>query len=368
MRLVFFYMQESSSHQNVPWIKDQIATNKYVQKDGLPTEGYFYMLKQMLNQSIIDELVIIIESGRGSGAIKLDGIPVYVIPNIKYAHEIIEPNDILFIRGGFRTWFIHLEKWKKDGHWLLLYAANTGRSRWTIWDIVFDDITGTTRVDSTGRLFFYFKKPINPDLFHPISIKPIYDLCIGASFIHDKKGQWQAIKAVMEYKRLYGQNPSCILPGAFRHSSRTNDMCQDVATNALNVYFPGMVSRRELGKIYNQSKVFIHMGTGGQNDRGPLEAMACGTQLIVAGTKNRAPFTYDNPETSQLITDVNDYKKIALQIKLGINTYSSDLKKNTAEYFQKNSGVDVVLNDMKHIFDMFRQFPKPNIEGLRKLL
>jgi len=75
MRLGFFFMQESSGSVDAVWDRSVKATNKYVQPNGLPTEGYFYILKKMLEHKIIDEVYIVIESNKGPGYIELDGIP-----------------------------------------------------------------------------------------------------------------------------------------------------------------------------------------------------------------------------------------------------------------------------------------------------
>jgi hypothetical protein len=230
MRLVFLFTSDRccSEGSNVPWDPDKPSTNFYaIDENGLPSEGYLIMLKEMLKHSIVDDVVIFIESSRGTGKTVYNHgsklIYCYVVPEIGYVKQFLNKDDIIFARGGFRSWFNFLTQMNKEGRWLLLYAANTGRERWKFWDICFDDLTGKHNSDRWGRFFFDFKKPINPNFFYPLyGIKKEFDVCIGASHVHDRKAQWKTVEVIVEYKRLFGESLKCVLPGRITHGVNTN--------------------------------------------------------------------------------------------------------------------------------------------------
>ncbi len=142
MRLVFLYTSVSPCPvgSNQPWDPDKETQNFYaIDGNGLLSEGYFHMIKKMKEEKIVDDLIIFIESAKSPGSTVLEGISVYVTPQIEYVEKYLKEDDVIFARGGFRTWFPFLNKMKEQKRWLLLYAANTGRARWKFWDVVFDD-------------------------------------------------------------------------------------------------------------------------------------------------------------------------------------------------------------------------------------
>ena len=287
MRLVFLFNSDGAAPEgsNQPWDPHSPSFNFFATgENGLPSEGYLYMLHEMLNQGIIDDLIIFIESNRSPGfTTYYQNIKCYVVPEIGYVKQFLKRGDIIWARGGFRSWFNFLNQMKKEKYWLLLYAANTGRARWRFWDVIFDDLSGEHRHDIRGRFFYYFKKPINPDYFRPFhDFKKRYHVCVGASHVHDKKGQWKTIEVIAEYKRLFNENLHCIMPGRVTHGVKTNNIGSTISSARLSVHCPGMLPRTKLAEVFNQSSITIFMGQGGQNDRGPLESLACGTPILLA--------------------------------------------------------------------------------------
>ena len=372
MRLVFLFNSDGPSPEgsNFPWDPHAPSHNFFATgENGLPSEGYLYMLHEMLNQGIIDDLIVFIESNRSPGfTTYYQHVKCYVVPEIGYVRQFLRNDDVIFARGGFRSWFNFLNRMKEEQRWLLLYAANTGRARWKFWDIVFDDLEGRHRYDSRGRFFYYFKKPINPDYFRPLYHVPKrYDICVGASHVHDRKAQWKTIEVIAEYKRLFGGDPKCVMPGRVTHGVKTNDIGVTISNARLSVHCPGMVPRKDVCRIFNESHVAVFMGQGGQNDRGPLEALQCGTPVLLASTARHCPSIWDRNEFCKVVEDPNDITNIAYELRelFKSNKRCRKLKHRCHGKFDQRNGLyTVVLPEMERLFNVIRKNPKPNVDCL----
>ena len=101
---------------------------------------------------------------------------------------------------------------------------------------------------------------------------------------------------------------------------------------------------------------FVYMGTGGQNDRGPLEALACGTKIIIANPRRHSPIVYENKKICSVINH-NDFLGTAKTIHESLESYC---KENVSNYFIEKSGMDkVILPKMIELFDVMK-FHKTN--------
>lgn len=364
MRLIFLYVTHGAA-PGVEWKPSKTASNFYSLR--VREEGYFFLLKRMVEEKIVDEVVVVVESGLGQGFLNYDSRDIngWVIPDITKILSLINDRDIIWVRGGFKFWFTTLEEIRNNGNWMLLYAANTGRERWPIWDVVFNDLTGNNKVDSRGVLQFDFKKPTNSNIFFCEFAEPRYDLCIGASYIHDKKGQWRTVEALVKYKEIYGKHLKCIMPGAFRRGTKTPKMLETIDSSKVDISLPGMVPRTELCKILNRSKLFAHLGGGGQGDRGPIEAMKCGTQIVVGNRKRHSKQVYQNSDVSYVIPESAGPEFIARTLHSLVERYSEDLRKKVSCYYEEQMGVDmVILPEMKKLFDFFRENSKRDMGAL----
>ena len=367
MRLVFFYVMDGAS-KGLKWDPSIPATNFFANR--IKDEGYFYILKRMVEEKIVDEVLIIVESSKGTGFTKYgEKITGYTMPDIAdFVKDYLLPEDIIYIRGGFKGWYVHLEEMQRRNHWLLIYAANTGREKWPFWSVVFNDLAGTNRFDHLERFQFDFKKPINPNLFFPIKLNRDYDVCIGASHIHDKKGQWRTVQALIEYKRIFGENLKCIMPGAFRRGTETNKMIKILQTKSLDVELPSMISRSKLNRIYNRSKLFVHLGGGGQGDRGPLEALRCGCPVMVGNNFRHSRTVYSNKRVSTVLPINATPEDIARNLYFSVASHSERLRKEAHDHFETVNGIEtIILPDMKRLFDIFRDCPKYDASKLIKL-
>ncbi len=358
MRLIFLFTSHGAAPRGtrVSWSSNVTATNKYaVGEGGLHSEGYLFLLKRMVEEGIVDEVIIFIESNRGTGSthyrIKKGLIPCYVVPEIAYVDDYLKPDDIIWARGGFRGWWEWLNS-KKGKHWLLLYAADTGRERWMFWDVIFNDLGKYAHLDRRKRFWFPFRKPVHEGIFKPLNLEQKYDVCIGASHIHDKKAQWKMIEVASEYKRLFNTDLHCVLPGAARRGTKSNLIHEKIRNYELKIDVVGLRSRKEMNLIYNQSKLFVYLGYGGQNDRGPLESLRCGTPIILASYKRHASFFNKDHTVVRVAHNSEDFKEVAIDINFCLkNEYCT--REETAQFFEESSGVEtIILPEMKRLFDV----------------
>jgi glycosyltransferase involved in cell wall biosynthesis len=366
MKLIFLFTQQkpAKSPNEVMFNPKIPAKNHFaVNTGGLKSEGYLYLLQRMKASKIADDVLIFIESNRGPGFCKLGKIPCYVVPHIEHIDPYIEKGDIIWVRGGFKTWYDWLVE-KSKNHWLLLYAANTGRQRWKFWHIIFDDINCENKIDARGRVFLDFHKPIHPDIFYPMEwLSKEYDVCIGASHIHDKKGQWKVIDGLIKYKKIFGRNLRCVMPGRLMRGVETNHIIKKIEHHDLNVKVTGMIERPEVAKYMNMSRLFVYLGTVGQNDRGPLEALQCGTQVMVANMRVHHKIVYENPLHSWVCTDPLDSKTVAYEIDALLTEHV--FRASVHEYFNKVNGIsNIILPEMARLFNLFKYHPEPNTKVL----
>ncbi|MEW6265761.1 MAG: glycosyltransferase [Thermodesulfobacteriota bacterium] len=346
MRLIFLYAQSSSR----------------ALAEHFPEEGYHYLLRLMVAEGLVDSALAIIDGldidldyGRGFRLIGVRGL--------SRALDLLQPGDIIWCRGGWRAWYSDfLVPAHERGHWLGLYAANSGRARWPIWHVILDDLSGREYWDN-DRLHLDFRKPINPDIFQPLRLTPSYDVMIGASHIHDKKGQWRGIEAAIAYQRLFGRRLRCILPGAFHHGERTSRIKSMIREHDLVVVLPGMVSRPQLCRLYNESRLFLALGSHGQGDRGPIEALACGTPVIIGFPQYHAPWTR---QLSCCIENPDQPETIAAHIQTVLQ-YRSDLDQETKQSlcwsFQASPKYTVA--QYRPLFNFLRNHAIADIKALR---
>ena len=74
MRLVYLFVSDgaASTGSNVPWSEHQKAENAYI-TNGMPTEGFFYLFERLLTHKVVQEVIIVVESTRGTGSFVFPG-------------------------------------------------------------------------------------------------------------------------------------------------------------------------------------------------------------------------------------------------------------------------------------------------------
>jgi glycosyltransferase involved in cell wall biosynthesis len=318
-------------------------------------EGYFQLLQKLVDQGTITDLKVYFESNVEPGIahwVKGDGVHCEVVPEIRFIDQHIKEDTVIWARGGFKHWHDWLTKYK-DKNWLMLYAANTGRERWTWWDVVLDDIGMSNTVDDYGRYLFPFIKPIDDEFYQYKDIPPRFDLCIGASHIHDRKGQWRGIKVMRELKDVFQENVSAVMPGAPRRSERTLEMLQSI--HDVDVVLPGHVHKKDLAVLFNESKLALFLGAHGQNDRGPLESAACGTPLIL-GSPSYHTKLLDDYLISTKVPDLDDYNGIASMVRKILNIYEypdalKRAKQSVSQTFRERLGMEHSVDRFAFLLD-----------------
>jgi hypothetical protein len=126
MRLVYLFTSDGASQfPDCPW-NEEIKSTNYYATTGLPTEGFYALLQEMRRRKIVDDVVIFIESARGPGKFtNSSGIVTYTIPHISQIDKFIQNDDVMLVRGGFKSWFPMLTKWSAAKRWILFYRAAT---------------------------------------------------------------------------------------------------------------------------------------------------------------------------------------------------------------------------------------------------
>jgi hypothetical protein len=370
MRLIFFYtaLGQASPGPDIPWNPSRKSANRFAV--GFQEEDYYWLIKRMLETGVIDECFVFVESTHDAGFLSYPGprpFTCFVLPQIAQAERFIKPGDVIWVRGGFRTWHNYLVDLVKRGHWLMLYAANSGRERWPFWHVILDDRAGLDFVDGRDRVHLDFRKPTHPELFFPMNLELQYDVCIGASYIHDKKGQWRAINAISFLQERLGREIRCVMPGAERRGVMTARMFSVIRGAKLDVLMPGMVSRQVLNRIYNASKVFVHLGQGGQGDRGPIEALRCGCPLVIGYPQYHAPWTVADNSFCEIPPDPENSRAVAgILASIVANSCS---RSDVHAYHETQAGVEnVMLPRMSRLFELFAAHPVADRDYLRKEL
>jgi len=364
LRVKYLFTSVGSAGHPIPF--DENATLPPDLIKDFVSEGFCYMWSRMLDLGIVDDVEVVMESARFPGLYEFT--PKFrfrVVPHINQFFKHIEPDDIIFVRGGFKSWFPCLQQWKKEQKWVLFYQAATNRGVWQFWDVVFNDLVSENGKDRYGRFHLAFKKPTHPSFFKPMEIPRDFDICVGASHIHDKKGQWKVIRAIQAYERRYGKALNAVMPGRMYHGTSTNLMVEDIQAGKVSrLTMPGMVSRLEVGKILNRSKLFVHVGGAGQNDRGVLESMACGTPVMLANTQYHAPFTFKTPLSFVTLNSLNP-EALAVDIHNALEVCTEERRVEVKRYFEDESSVEaVILPAMWRLFKFLRANPKADREAL----
>lgn len=339
MRLIFLYVQSRHGRYFAGRVTE---------------EGYFCLIKRMVETGIVDRALILIESPEEGIIQYAPNFECRIIKDMNAADSVLEPGDVIWCRGGWKGWHDFLARAGRAGHWLMIYAANTNRAAWPFWDFVLDDLSGMDFVDEGGRCHIDFRKPVNERIFNLLPDEdPIYDLCIGASRIWDRKGQWRAVNAMIAYEKMYGQKLTAILPGPWARGEKTARIPGLVCEHRLRVDMPGDLLREDLALAMNQSRIFLHLGAHGQGDRGPMEALRCGCHVVLGFPRYHAPWLSG---VSTLLNDPDDPEMVA-------RTIHDRLRDRPPPYVrfydhENNAGIDrVSLARMERLFSFFRKRP-----------
>lgn len=258
------------------------------------SDGMIHLFKTLAESGTVSRFIALIDSTISPGSLSLGPNSVlYTVPSMTCASEIIDPGDILIVRGGFKPWIPFLDYiYLKRQNWILFYRANTNRHAWPYWDITLNDLIDSSRA-IRGRLHYQFTKPVNEDIFGVIdaqnTIPKEYDIMIGASHIHRRKGQYITVQALQSYYHLFGTKPRAIMPGGYMRCSTTQQIQKILRSGDVDITGPVGLTRQRLALAMNRTRLFVHAGHGGQNDRGILEALCCGCLPVLFGKSHVSP-------------------------------------------------------------------------------
>ncbi len=157
--------------------------------------------------------------------------------------------DITLFRGGFPE-YGKLTKANPDFFGLKLYLG-VGRRIQPLYGGIYDKVLvedARDRNPTTG--FIPFHKTANPNIFYPIHLEKKWDICWPCNFAQIKyKGQEWFIKQVA--KSNYLKSLKILHLGNKPEVGEI--LCREYSIK--NIEFKGWVSRPELNKYFNQSKV-----------------------------------------------------------------------------------------------------------------
>jgi glycosyltransferase involved in cell wall biosynthesis len=297
------------------------TTNRYA--TAATTDGMIKLFSELpFCSDHVDTTEVFIDSVHSPGLLELnERARIHVVPTIWLAMGYIEPGDFVIIRGGFRNWLPFIKDLHtRRANWIMFYRANTNHGHWPFWDVTLNDLI-VEPVRCKSGLHVPFNKPVNPDIFgyidSPNQLPRDIDVMIGASHIHNKKGQHRTIQTLREFKAMYGYALKAVLPGGFIRSSGNDEIRQAIDDPGMNIEFVNAVPRPRLALLMNRTKVFVHGGIGGQNDRGPLEARACGCYVLLANPASAAPFLRDRAfacyDPYKLAVEIHDKLQLAAE-------------------------------------------------------
>lgn len=365
MRLVYYFTSLGNGSSGTGG--EYLGPTNNASANGLETEGFWYLWKTLIEREILDEVLIVIESARSPGIRKWGkNFELRVVPHIDDSEHLLRPSDIIFARGGFRSWFYFLDRMNKAKRWVLFYRAASNRLKWPFWDIVIEDLTGKN-FNFGGRLHYKFNKPIHPDIFNFRGrVTRDIDVMFHASHIHDKKGQWKCVDAAIAYRKMYGKDFIAVMPGGFYGGAKTREAYGKLTSSNLPVYTPGMVPRKDLTNWMNRSKLYIHLGGAGQNDRGNLESMLCGCQQIIGTPSCHPPFVYEHPEISTVILN-HSPDAVAACIHDMLWWWRPNFPERVTSYYQMQNGMEVAVGQMAALVNFIKKHPVPDRQAALKV-
>jgi len=361
-RLIYWYVSDGARAEGikVPWDVSRETANKYALS--IHNEGMFQLWDELVKKGIFSEAITFIDSMRGQHGTRqvTAHSKVISVPHMEDTLRLIREDDIFVIRGGFKPWYNVLNTLSGKGHWVLFYRANTNRGPWPFWDVVLNDLISAPLLEG-NRLHFNFLKPVSEALFYPtFSKEKKWDILLNASHIHPKKGQHRAIRAAVEYRNRYGHNLKICLPGGFIRSWAQADILGNIHKYGLDVKVTGGVPREVLNCYMNMSKIYMHVGPGGQNDRGALEAMRVGLPIIISNPKAFAPFLYSDTRYSTYIPMEDSDAFLAECIQHRLKNYTFSIHKEVSDYYNKNNGMRLAVARMTELFEHIFKIGKPD--------
>lgn len=350
MRLIILYSSRGiRNHRN--W--DPATISKSSLAVQYCSDGYSYVGERLIETSAVSEVLAFVETGKYFGHREISkNHKVYAVPYITCVLDMLQPEDVLFIRGGWKHWAEPLSKLCTK-HWMIYYGAGTPRGHWAYWHAVFNDFVMKPTISRHPIL--PFTKPINYNIFYPIKgVKKEYDVLLNSCFhIYDKKGQYKVVDAAIKYKEIYGTNLKIVMPGGLLRNTHTSNIPSIIDANRLDVYRPGIISRENLNILINKCKLYCHMGYGEQNARSALEAMRCGLPLYIASPHLWPSFVNDS-DITRICKNPDDVKYIATDIRQILADVDESKFGDSTRHFDTHNSPEMTVQQFTFLLNCMR--------------
>lgn len=360
MRLVYFYARE-----------------KEIDLEHWKAEGHHKLFTILAQCGIFDRIDVYTENLSGN---------TYCVPFIEDRYEMtalsrapdydfdVPEDSVVWVRGGFKPWIetlLEVPDLKKK-HWVLFYGANTGNERWPYWHIILNDLIDVPDDRQLPHKYSIpYRKPINTNVFYfDESIQRDIDICVGASNVHDKKGQYITAKILKRYHERTGRWLRSFMPGSSRGGAETKRMYEGIMRGDYGpMRATGTIPRVDLADRLRRTKTFIHLGGGGQGDRGPMEALSCGCYLILADSGRHAPWLDRIPEACTIVRDPDNPNKIDYLTDLvdkSLRNTSTPRNLFSTYYTVENGIYTNTVVDFQQMVSFFKETPKPNVMAFKE--
>jgi hypothetical protein len=160
------------------------------------------------------------------------------------------------------------------------------------------------------------------------------------------------------------KKPKIIIPSSGRRGVHTTPFLD--WAREYGATFPGHVSKKELVRIFSQSKMAVFLGAHGQNDRGPLEALSSGCPVIIGSPTYHTPALYKMSSNHACcllgVNAVDRYELIAMHIEKFLSNADNcsdpyQRKKRIANEFKSLLGFGNSYSDMAKLLLLISNLP-----------
>lgn len=190
-----------------------------------------------------------------------------------YKNQVITLHDLAFLR--YPHWFSR--KFYYFYRFLIPKLSKTARKIITVSEFSKKEIVSLLGIPS-NKIEVVYNAVSNKFKYDPHQEKD--DIILSVSSIDPRKN---FIRLILAFKRLNLPQYKLLIVGS-ENKIFSNSEIRNLIKEVPNVEFTGYVSDNELVKLYQKAKLFVYPSLYEGFGLPPLEAMACGTPVIVSST------------------------------------------------------------------------------------
>ncbi len=190
-----------------------------------------------------------------------------------YKNQVITLHDLAFLR--YPHWFSR--KFYYFYRFLIPKLSKTARKIITVSEFSKKEIVSLLGIPS-NKIEVVYNAVSNKFKYDPHQEKD--DIILSVSSIDPRKN---FIRLILAFKRLNLPQYKLLIVGS-ENKIFSNSEIRNLIKEVPNVEFTGYVSDNELLKLYQKAKLFVYPSLYEGFGLPPLEAMACGTPVIVSST------------------------------------------------------------------------------------